>query len=201
MSIKVTGNGSIQAKPDYVTMDVHIKTLTKDYQRSVSENQIKSNELKKALIKLGFKENDLKSGSFNIYQDIQDDKSIMYRMNHSLTFSFDFTLDMLNKTIEAIVNSKTGALFNVSFGLKDESKVQKKLFEKARNDAFEKATTLVSLENRKLGEIVSIDAREFHPNFFSHTQMSHVLAIRHIDSFTPQDITLDIEVLYEWNIV
>ncbi len=197
MSIKVNGQGKISLKPDLIKMDVHIKTSSHQYHESMDENNRKSSQLKKAFLSADF--DDIKTESFYMNQEVKDNDEVLFHVNHSLSFEFDLELDVLNKVIE--VFSKEDVLFNLSFGLKNKKKAQADLFENARLDALEKAKMLVSLENKTLGDIKRIDAGQFHPHFISSTQLTRMSTLNQIESLTPQNITLETNVLYEWEIL
>lgn len=198
MSIKVNGIGRLKVNPDLIILDVSLKTSNEDYQKSLRENQELSQYLTQSLIDYNYEKEAIKTQGFHVYHEVKEDQSILYHTNHQLNLQFPYDTKQYQKTIEIIAQSS--ALFNVSFGLMDETEVLEKLFVKAREDAFNKAQILAKLERKELGDIVSIDSGQFYPHFRSQAPMQRMASVSAEVELTPHMIELDVNIEYQWEL-
>ena len=74
-TITVKGTGNVSARPDYIILSLNIETLSKTYDRAVSEATERIERLQGAAVCVGYHKEDLKTTSFDVqtrYENVKD---------------------------------------------------------------------------------------------------------------------------------
>ena len=65
-TITVKGTGNVSARPDYIILSLNIETLSKTYDRAMSEATERIERLQGAAVCVGYHKEDLKTTSFDV---------------------------------------------------------------------------------------------------------------------------------------
>ena len=74
-TITVKGTGNVSARPDYIILSLNIETLSKTYDRAMSEATERIERLQGAAVCVGYHKEDLKTTSFDVqtrYENVKD---------------------------------------------------------------------------------------------------------------------------------
>lgn len=163
--IRVTGKGNLKVHPDMTRITVELTGVCPEYDETLKQATLYTEDLKKLLVQFGFTRSDLKTLHFSVdtetesykENDIYKDRFIGYRFTHSLKFEFDSDNKRLGKILYALAKSPLHPEFHLSYTVKDPEAVKNKLLGKAVKDAKEKAIVLTSAAGVSLGDMLSID--------------------------------------------
>ena len=99
-TITVKGTGNVSARPDYIILSLNIETLSKTYDRAMSEATERIERLQGAAVCVGYHKEDLKTTSFDVqtrYENVKDRQgnykrefvgyACSYRLNLHLTLT------------------------------------------------------------------------------------------------------------------
>ena len=65
-TITVKGTGNVSARPDYIILSLNIETLSKTYDRAMSEAAERIEKLQGVAVRVGYRKEDLKTTSFDV---------------------------------------------------------------------------------------------------------------------------------------
>ena len=112
-TITVKGTGNVSARPDYIILSLNIETLSKTYDRAMSEAAERIERLQGAAVCVGYRKEDLKTTSFDVqtrYENVKDRQGnykrefVGYACSYRLKLAFDFDSKQLAKVISAIAD-------------------------------------------------------------------------------------------------
>ena len=98
-TITVKGTGNVSARPDYIILSLNIETLSKTYDRAMSEAAERIERLQGAAVCVGYRKEDLKITSFDVqtrYENVKDRQGnykrefVGYACSYRLKLAFDF---------------------------------------------------------------------------------------------------------------
>ena len=165
-TIKVTGKGNIKVKPDLTVINLDFSGVEKEYALTLEKAANDINEVRNTLIKLGFKNEDIRTKRFDIdvaYESYKDDKGnykskfIGYKYCQTLAFSFDANNQTLGKVLYALAHMFVKPRVEITFTIKDVENAKNLLLKDAVNDAKSKAIILADASGIKLGNVLNID--------------------------------------------
>ena len=165
-TIKVTGRGNINLKPDLTIIELRLTKVEEGYHNTLGRATSDVAEVKNKLVELGFNRNDLKTTYFNVnteYQSYKDNNGnwatefVGYRYNQTLKFSFDVDNKLLGKVLYALGGLKCSPKFDIIYTVKDDEEAKNLLLKYAVKDANRKAQIIAEASNLNLGDILSID--------------------------------------------
>lgn len=214
-TITIKGVGKASTRPDLIVVTMNLETEDKEYNKTFDAASKKIEELNKALEKVGFEKNSIKTTNFNVYTKYDNVKVgnvyknvfAGYICRHSLKVEFDFSVKVLSQVLSAISSCSAEPELNIAFTVKDPSKISQELLMSASRNAKEKALVLCSASGATLGDLISIDYNWSDINVYSRTNYSIenkcLLASRakatSID-FEPDDIKLTDSATFVWEI-
>lgn len=167
-TITATGNSVIQAKPDLITTYFNVVTSSATTAQSSLENKEIFNNIKSRLIEAGFNESDIKTVSFNTYEDFEWNngyrKSLGYKTINSLKIEVNASNNELASKIIEIVSSENGLISYINFELSQENqnKYKAEALKLAAQDAKSKATAIAQGSGKKVGDLVSISSSDYY---------------------------------------
>lgn len=165
-TIKVTGKGKISVKPDMIRLIITLTNIERTYEGAITESANKKGSLNSALVKLGFKKEELKTLYFNIgteYESYQEsDKSwkrrlIGYEYTHKMKLEFPSDNEMLGKVLLALAQCPGHPEFTIQYTISDPEAAKNELLAKAIEDSKVKANVLSTAAGVSLKDIVTID--------------------------------------------
>lgn len=165
-TIKVTGKGKIEVKPDMIRLYVNTEGIYKEYEDTLRRPTEDTELLKDLFEILGFQRRDLKTVYFNVdteYESYQGkDKSWKrrfkgYKYNHRMKIEFESDNKRLGQVLYALAHSPLKPELSIEYTVADVEKCKNELLHKAIEDSIQKAQVLATSANVKLGQIQSID--------------------------------------------
>lgn len=139
--IMVQGTGRISKTPNKVGLNFEFRRLDSSYEKSLAMG-VKDVEIYiDTLIKLGFKKEALKTRAFRVSENrVYDEKTRTYEskgfiFNQSARIEFDYDIKLMSKIMEETSKLKNPPTYTIVFGLKEDKKLEEKLFKLAYEDA------------------------------------------------------------------
>jgi uncharacterized protein YggE len=167
-TISTTGNAVIKATPDLIT--VYFQIVTKG--QTASESSIKNTQIfdriKTKLVAEGFKESDIKTNSFNTYEDFDwfngYRRSLGYKTTNSLKVELNASDNQKAGKVIDLVSSENGLISYINFELSQENqnKYKSDALKAAAQDAKSKAQAIAQGSGQKLGSLVSISSSDYY---------------------------------------
>jgi len=164
--ISVNGNSEITSMPDFARVYINIETLEDSAQDAKDANARISDDVMDALDKLNFKDSEIETISYDIYEDYswENDgrKFNGYKVSNRIRITveeYDFVATVVDDVVDA------GALIqSINFEISEETENELKVqaLEKATQDAREKAEAIARGSGGKLGRVVSINAGDYY---------------------------------------
>lgn len=212
--IAVKGIGNVTAKPDLIIITMMLENTDYSYSGAIQLASGAIDDIRTALISVGYKKDDLRTTDFNIntdYESYKDTKGNWkqkfngYKSIHKLKLEFDFDMERLNKALSAIASSGAKPEFEINFSIKDKNAISNLLLQNAIKNASEKATVLAGAAGLSLGAIQRIDYSWGELRLYSDTKMIEPLccasdAVPAMD-IEPEDIKVNDTVTVVWTIV
>jgi uncharacterized protein YggE len=157
--IRVTGQGSVQSKPDAATINAGVTSENADPKAALAQNTAATAKVIDELKAAGIAAEDLKTVNFSIYSQIRTDnekrQTLTYRVSNTVTVKVrDLAKlgDVLAKVVAAGSNQVSGPNFMISSPDKPLAEARKL----AVKDAQEKAQTFAAAAGMTLGAVVEI---------------------------------------------
>lgn len=214
-TITVKGTGKLSLTPDTVVVSLTVRSIDKEYDKSMEKAAKMIASLRSAAADAGFRHDDLKTTNFNVcteYESIHDGNGNYrnvfkgYSCIHGLKLEFDFDTHTLSRVLAAVCRCIAEPELNVAFTVKDKDAVSRELLRNAAQSAREKAEILAEASGVCLGALTAVDYNWGELNIFSPTPYNISPACMEkcaaADmSFTPDDIDVSDSVTFVWEIV
>lgn len=214
-TITVKGIGNVSSKPDTVEISIGLESVDLSYEKAMAVASEKINTLTKALLKLKFKKDEIKTVSFDVntqYDHVRGEdgeyRSVFsgYRVSHGLRISFGFDSTYLSRVISAISKCNVEPRLSVLFTVKDTEVVKDAMLAAATENAKRKAEVICKASGITLGEIVSVNYNWGEINVYSPTTygmadtcMNSVRECKSV-AFEPENIETSDSVTFVWEI-
>lgn len=165
-TIKITGKGKVSVKPDIIRLNMTMEESYKEYEVTLRQSSETTKILKELFVSLGFKNDDLKTRSFDINTKYESYKAkdqswkkrlIGYTYTHHMLIEFDADNKKLGEILYALAHSVITPEISIEYTVSDPEKHKDKLLKNAIEDSKHKAEVLANAADVKLGDIVSID--------------------------------------------
>ena len=166
-TVSATGQSTIKAVPDLVTINFIVQTNADTSQEANDKNAEITDKLITDLVKIGFERKDIVTENFNVYPDYDwsngNQRLKGYIATHNVKVEIPTTnTDRIGKTIDAGVNA--GALvsyINFELSSSKQNEIKADALKKAAEDAKTKAGSIAAGLGKRLGEIVSTSSSNF----------------------------------------
>lgn len=215
-TITVKGVGAVSVKPNLMVVSMVLNSKDMDYEKSISLATNQVEELRSALVNVGFKKVDLKTLDFDIHvaekrvRDKEGDYKYVfdgYECRHRLKLEFDLDTKVLGKALSAIATCSATPNISIDFSVKDSNAVSAEILKKATQNAIQKAEILCESANVKLGALVTIDYNWGEINITSRTRClgsskvcAPTMAFAEMD-IEPEDIDAEDTATFVWEII
>lgn len=164
-TIRITGTGRLKVHPDMTSIAIKLSGICSDYKAAMEELTSYTEEIKTALIKLGFEKSSIKTLRYNLsenYENYTEDNIRKQRFNgyyysHFMQLNYESDNELLGKIHYSLYTCKSKPEISVDFFVKDEESNKRLLIANAVADSKAKAEVLTKAADVKLGEIQSID--------------------------------------------
>ena len=215
-TITIKGVGKLSLKPDQVVVSLTLNATDKNYDKTMDTAAKHLEQLRGALVGIGFTKDDLKTTNFNANTEYESERDkngnykrifIGYSVTHQLKLEFGFDSQRLSRTLGAIAGCIAEPELNVQFTVKDKKSVNAALLENACVNAKAKAGILAKASGVSLGDLISIDYNWGELHLFSQTQYDMEDACMRMASaaptsieIEPDDINISDSVTFVWEI-
>lgn len=215
-TITIKGVSKLSLKPDQVVISLTLKATDKNYDKAMNTAAKHLEQLRGALVGIGFTKDDLKTTNFNVGTEYESERDkngnykrifIGYSVTHQLKLEFDFDSQRLSQTLGAIAACIAEPELNVQFTVKDKESVNAALLENACANAKANAGILAKASGVTLGDLISIDYNWGELHLFSPTQYDMEDACMRLSSaaptsieIEPDDINISDSVTFVWEI-
>lgn len=165
-TITVKGIGRACAKVDYVVLSFSMEASKLNYDEAMETATRDLALLNRALQKVGFEKDAVKTTDFTVRTDYQNfhDKSGNFRqvfngyiVRHKLKIEFDFDMARLSQTLSAVASCQAHPQLSIDFTVKDATAINEEMLRSAAANARRKAEILCSASGVSLGELLAID--------------------------------------------
>lgn len=165
-TIRVTGQGSLRSKPDYVNLNLRLEDIKKEHKDAAAAASEALAGLRNILAGLGFGADELKSKSFDIraeFKSIRDEhdewqeKLVGYRYVHVLRLGMPLDQERLGECLYALSSAEVRPQIELAYALSEPEAPAHQVLKKAVADALAKAEVLAAAAGLKLGSILKID--------------------------------------------
>lgn len=167
-TISVEGISEISAIPDIVSIYFNVETTGDNAQEAKDSNAEIVNTATNSIMSLGFKEEEITTENFNIYQDYSWEngkrKDNGYKATHTLKIKLgNDKLSEAGKVIDAGVNSGANINYiNFELSLEKQNELKAEALSLATVDAKIKAEAIASGLEKKLGKLISVSDSSFN---------------------------------------
>jgi uncharacterized protein len=205
-AITVSGNAEIKSDPDLVEVFIRIETSSAVAQDAKDSNAKSSQKVKAALKKIGIGEKNIETSSFSLNPKYRYDRdsgeSILtgYTLSNILKVS-SIEMEMGGKIIDTSVDAGANGVDKVSFTLSDrkKSEVFSQALDKASREARQKAMSIASSLDVRLGNLVSVEESNFNYVAFEYSPRELTIESKAATEIPPEKVSVNarISVSYE----
>ncbi len=201
-TIRVTGKGNLSVKPDTVRLIMTMEGMQEEYDKSVEESAVMTEQIKDLFEKMDFERESIKTISFNIsaeYESYQArDNSWKrrfegYKFTHRVKVEFPADNKRLGRVLYALGHSPVRPEFRIEYTVAEPEKCKNELLAKAVADSKQKAGVLAEAAGVSLGEIVTIDYSWGEIEFVSRP-MEHMMMDECLMKCAEPDASYDMDI-------
>jgi uncharacterized protein YggE len=160
---EILGISKIQARADHTVLKVTLGGEGNDYNKLVKETNDKTETIRKVLIKIGLKDDQIVISDFmtkdnSVYRDFDSESTSKFEVYRVINAKYTFDKDLNSKIINTLATHEIQPNFRFQFGLSDEKKnsLRNELIKKALSDARSKADIIASTYNVKIKRILKV---------------------------------------------
>lgn len=209
--IEVAGESKISVHPDLGVLILRISSKNLVFNQTITGLNAKTNDVSKQIVKLGFKEDEIKTTDFQIVENkiYRRDEYIDsgYIAYQSLKVEFKNQKETITKILNAFSKSSTDFTLSFDFKLSEElkSKTEQELIRMAISDCRQKATLISTAAGVKLKRIdrINYGTTSGGPIMYENRADFKTMAARSADTvsgFIPNDVLLSDNISIIWEI-
>ena len=201
-TIRVTGRGKMNVKPDTIELNIFVSKVYPEYAEAMEASAEMTEVLKAAAERAGFDPRDLKTTGFSInmnYEGVYDEKGNWknkfagYRYDHNLALRFDADNVKLGKMLWELSDCGADAEISINHTVKDPEPIRNELLAKAVKDSHTKAEVLAAASGVSLGNIISVDYSWGEMQIYNRTVDNMTFGGAAKMSMTEESFDMDIE--------
>jgi len=215
-TIKVTGRGTVHVTPDVTRLEVNITGVFKTYAAAYAQARENSMWLVKVLEynKLSGKQAktlclDISDHQQQVYDDFGNYKeTIKNGFDLEQRIKIDLGIDnvLLNKVVRGIGKFIKGAQIAIGYTVKDASKPQLLMLERAVTDSKGKAQIMAIAAQCALGEVITIEYGDWNMHVYSqarniHSSQEAMACSTDSLEITPDDLAVSDTVEVTWQLL
>jgi uncharacterized protein YggE len=159
--LKVQGKGRVSTEPDMVTLSFDVESKARDYEESVRNLNLRTDDLRGSMSASGLDRARLKTTSFSVRVETQykDGQHMFagYIASHRLQIEIPMDKTLLNTVLRHIAQGHSGAEIRLEFSVEDRDALRKKVLAQAVQAAKENAETLAKAAGVTLGKLIQMD--------------------------------------------
>lgn len=167
--LTVNGSGTVKAKPDICYINIGVDTFAEDAGKAQSDNSKIMDKITKELSRLGIKEEDVKTITYNIYKSVKyepvfgQDNAKKIQGYNAINI-VEVTVRDIKKVgivIDAAAKAGANTINNIRFDVTDEKDLYNEALKIAMNNAKEKAQAILGTFGANVGKPYSIDENNY----------------------------------------
>ncbi len=168
-TLSVSGNAELTVAPDQAILYVTVLTEGVTAKETQDQNKANANSVIRALKLQGIDDKDIETSTYNLRKKIEWDpvtrKNVDkgYMLTHTLKVTTT-KIDKVGNLVDVAINAGANGVDRISFGLtkETEKEVRAEALTKASKAAKEKAESIATSLNLRLGKITSIQESNFY---------------------------------------
>lgn len=210
-TITITGRGSLRLPPDRIELPITLREEDADYAAALSKAGEALSGLTEALEAAGFKAEELRETEFSVspaYDSVDDGRGRYrqvfraYECRRELCLRFELDRARLARAVEALASCPAGPEINVRYTLRDPEAAKSALLAKAAQDARAKAEALCAASGVRLGLLMQVRCGMPEPELYSnsHMRLAAKMSMDGFSGLSPEEIEVEEEVVFVWEI-
>jgi uncharacterized protein YggE len=173
-TLKVQGKGHVSTEPDMVTLSFDVEVRAWEYEECLSLLNERAEDLRQSMVESGLEKTQLKTSSFRVRVDTryEEGQHIFngYVASHRMWIKFPLDKVLLNEVLHHVAEGHSGAEIDLSFSVKDEDALRKRVLSQAVQAARENAEVLASAGGFRLGKLVQMDYGWSEVRIYNHEE-------------------------------
>jgi uncharacterized protein YggE len=160
-TITVVGEGTVKIKPDIAQANIGVEVVRATVKAASSGAKESMDAVLKALKQQGVDEKDIQTSGYSVWTERPygpegpSGDEILYHVSNQVAVSIR-DLNTVGTVLDAAIEAGANNIYGVTFNLADPSQVESEARKKAVADAQAKARELATLNDIKLGDVVSV---------------------------------------------
>jgi len=160
-TITVVGEGTVKIKPDIAQVNIGVEVIRPTVKAASSGAKDSMDAVLQALKQQGVDEKDIQTSGFSVWTERPygpegpSGDEVLYHVTNQVAVTIR-DLDTVGTVLDAAIEAGANNIYGVTFSLDDPSQVESEAREKAVADAQAKAQELATLNDIKLGDVVSV---------------------------------------------
>jgi len=160
-TITVVGEGTVKIKPDTAQTTIGVEVIKPTVKEASSGAKDAMDAMLKALKEQGVDEKDIQTSGFSVWAERPygpegpSGDEVLYHVTNQVAVTIR-ELDTVGTVLDAAIEAGANNIYGVTFSLADPSQVESEAREKAVANAQAKAQELATLNDVKLGDVVSV---------------------------------------------
>ncbi len=167
-TLTVSGRAVIELPADYVTLNIGVETQDRDVAEAQRRNTELVNAVTAALKALGAEEQDLTTGSLNVYSswryETGSDGTEIQVQTYHVSCTLNVTVRSMEETgnyIDTAIRAGANQLYGLAYASSRASEAYMTALARACENAREKAEVIAGACGMQIGKIESISAQDF----------------------------------------
>jgi uncharacterized protein YggE len=214
-TVAVSGEGKISARPDVAFVTLSVQSVGKTVAQVTQDNNTKMNQVIAEMKKIGIKEDDITTTSYNLYPRYNEIKPvdpeikelvaqtpqiIGYTLDQSLSLKIR-DLTKVDQVLDRGVAVGANQVGGLNFDIDDASKIKSEAREQAFQKAREKAEAMAKAAGVRLGRVVT-----FSESYGSYPMYANYLMDAKTESYAAgapsiqagsKELSVNVSVTYE----
>jgi uncharacterized protein len=187
--IQTYGEAEVKAEPDLVRVGIAVETRGSEAEAAVEENARLANAVIEALKKFGLSEEEIKTGSYNLYsyREWYDgiptaEEVIIYQVTNEIVVTTT-SLEEVGEMIDLAVNAGANNINYINFELENPQELKLQALKLATEQATEKAEAIAESSGEKISGLYRI--REERTDYMPYVYREEVAADMAMGAPTP----------------
>jgi len=160
-TITVVGEGTVKIKPDIAQANIGVEVVRATVKAASSGAKESMDAVLKALKEQGVDEKDIQTSGYSVWTERPygpegpSGDEVLYHVSNQVAVTIR-DLDTVGTVLDAAIEAGANNIYGVTFNLADPSQVESEARKEAVADAQAKAQELATLNDIKLGDVVSV---------------------------------------------
>ncbi|MEO9966711.1 MAG: SIMPL domain-containing protein [Reichenbachiella sp.] len=207
--LNITGTATMNVAPEETIVSYSISSTHDNYEEAIGTMTSRIDALTRALSRIGFKKEEIKTANFNIRQSRKYKQGELrgheYTASQQLEIQFDYSTKRLLEVLNSTAADDASPAVSITFGMSDaqEKEVKTQLLKLAVADAKAKAELLAQETGYKITGIREINYGSSSPQVprqSANVGMMKTFAESDMSNFEAKDLTVSDQVYISYQI-